>query len=498
MKQLRAKALFVALSGLTLVVPPVVVQLGSEAAVSAEPALTSVAASEPPLSLLAAGKATATVFGEGSRKRTYVDFGLYLRANGEPFELWAERASYADPIRVQWRSSRGAVTLPSTVMPDFSGLRDFLQIEITDAQGQRVAAFDVSSCGDKGFGNMPPVRVQPDAPDASAYPIGCPTHPYTLGSVLGIQAGWATNLVSSHPMKLQRGSYTVHAAIAPRYVEMFGLDAAGSQKTYPLVFTDHPHRGATEATSGGSTAAGTTAPHRREPGVPSAGAPAGAQVDLRSLPAFGFQLNKNGTQLRFGATTWNAGDSPLVIDGFREEGEDHMAAYQYFYDKAGNETGHQQVGELHFHGANHQHWHFEDFARYRLLRPDGSLAVRSTKQSWCLANTDAVDYTRPGAEWNPGNTDLSSACGGASALAIREVLAPGSGDTYFQERAGQAFDVADLPNGKYIVAIEANPLGNLVESNKANNNSRRTIWLRGHGADRRVVVAPVGIVREKR
>ena len=130
--------------------------------------------------------------------------------------------------------------------------------------------------------------------------------------------------------------------------------------------------------------------------------------------------------------------------------------------------------------------------------PTAALAVRSTKQSWCLANTDAVDYTGPGADWQPENTDLSSACGGASALAIREVLAPGSGDTYFQFRAGQAFDVADLPNGKYIVSIEANPMGHLVESDKTNNNSRRAIWLRGHGADRRVVVAPVGMVREKR
>lgn len=95
-------------------------------------------------------------------------------------------------------------------------------------------------------------------------------------------------------------------------------------------------------------------PRGTEPTTERAGAPAGPMVDLRSLPAFGMWLNEKGTQLRFAATTWNAGDSPLIIDGFRREGEDEDA-YQYFYDAAGNEVGHQQVDELHYHRANHDH-----------------------------------------------------------------------------------------------------------------------------------------------
>ena len=86
-----------------------------------------------------------------------------------------------------------------------------------------------------------------------------------------------------------------------------------------------------------------------------------------------------------------------MVDGFRNEDDpDHMDAYQYFYDADGNETGHMPVGEMHWHAQNHQHWHFEDFARYRLLNADQTKAVRSTKQSFCLANTDAVDYTVEG------------------------------------------------------------------------------------------------------
>ena len=109
---------------------------------------------------------------------------------------------------------------------------------------------------------------------------------------------------------------------------------------------------------------------------------------------------------------WNAGDSPLVVDGFRRDGEDLMDAYQYFFDAEGNQTGYQDVGHLHWDAKpSHQHWHFEDFARYTLLRRDKTEAAVSKKEAFCLANTDAIDLTVPDADWNPENTDLSTSCG---------------------------------------------------------------------------------------
>ncbi len=71
--------------------------------------------------------------------------------------------------------------------------------------------------------------------------------------------------------------------------------------------------------------------------------------------------------------------------------------------------------------------------------------MKSKKQSFCLANTDAVDYTVPGADWHPENTDLSTACGGQEMQSIREVLPSGSGDTYYQYRTGQAFRIGTCP-----------------------------------------------------
>ena len=175
-----------------------------------------------------------------------------------------------------------------------------------------------------------------------------------------------------------------------------------------------------------------------------------------------------------------------------------MDAYQYFFDTEGNQTGYEPVGALHFdHKASHQHWHFEDFARYSLLDADHVEAVRSKKEAFCLANTDSVDLTVEGAEWKPENTDLATSCGDQSSLSIREVLVAGWGDTYTQYRAGQSFNIKNLPNGTYYISVLANPDNRLTEQSTDNNQSLREIKLSGRPGHRKVTVAQVGIIEEE-
>src|SRR4029079_4313845 len=109
-------------------------------------------------------------------------------------------------------------------------------------------------------------------------------------------------------------------------------------------------------------------PAASEPTEASGGTVAGPVPDLQSLPPFDMSIGSGGNYLRFSATVWNAGDSPLVVDGFRRPGEEVMDAYQYFFDAEGNQTGYEKVGQMEWHAANHQHWPFHDFARYRLLK----------------------------------------------------------------------------------------------------------------------------------
>jgi len=439
-----------------------------------------------------------TVFGYDGR--IYSDLGLRLVAGDAPVEIWSTRASYDDPITSVWRTDGGDVPLRSGTNRAFKGLKKFARVTVTRVRdGEVVMDRSATACL-----NGASQRIHPAAPPRSPYPWGCPWNSYTLGSVMGIESGWSTSLFDEwRRFTLPQGRYDVAATIAPRYVALFGISPEESTTTTRLIVRqesfdgDHPQRVTTP-----SGPALRPAP-RPNAAAQGALAPDGAP-DLRSLPAFDVTLNGRGTAVRFAATVWNGGSGPMVVDGFRTAGGDHMDAYQYFFDADGNQTGYEQVGAFHFHEGNHQHWHFEDFARYRLLNADLSLAVRSTKASFCLANTDAVDYTVPNADWQPENTDLSSDCGGSDSLSMRQVLSNGSGDTYHQYRTGQAFRIGNLPDGDYYISVEANPDDrrdgrNLVEGDYANNDSLRkiTIGTNRRTGERWVTAEQVGIVKER-
>lgn len=224
--------------------------------------------------------------------------------------------------------------------------------------------------------------------------------------------------------------------------------------------------------------------------------------DLRSLPAWDIAITdgEDGDvagkdYLAFSANVWNAGPAPLVVDGFRKPGADLMDAYQYFYDAKGKQIGYTPTGTMEWDPREgHEHWHFTDFASYRLLSADKTKQVRSGKEAFCLANTDAIDYTVKNANWDPQNTDLSTACGSQDAISVREVLDVGSGDTYTQYRPGQSFEITDLPNGTYYIQVIANPENRLQETNHKNNIALRKVVLGGTPGARTVQVPPHHLV----
>lgn len=224
--------------------------------------------------------------------------------------------------------------------------------------------------------------------------------------------------------------------------------------------------------------------------------------DLRSLPAWdiGISDGEDGDvpgkdYMVFSANVWNAGPAPLVVDGFRSPGKELMDAYQYFYDAKGKQVGYTPTGTMEWDPrVGHEHWHFTDFASYRLLSADKSEIVRSGKEAFCLANTDAIDYTVKNANWHPNNTDLSTACGQQNSISVREVLDVGSGDTYTQYRPGQSFDVTDLKNGTYYIEVIANPEHRLRETNLKNNVALRKVILTGTTGARKVTVPPIDLI----
>jgi len=321
----------------------------------------------PAISLWAPDHVTAY----GYRNRAWTDLGLRVIAENAPFELWSHRPSYEQKIQTVWRAPSGDVALPVGAMDTFSGLKNFLSVKL-DPKGRGETRTLTRKACLNGYSE----RVEPTAPARSPYPTGCWYNPYSVGSVQGVQEGWATPIMNTErPLRIGAGDYKVTARIKPAYAELFGLSAEQATRTFTLTVTDE---------DGGEVGLEPPPERRSAAYRPAAHAPTGPQgradgpmPDLRSLPAWGINVAGNGNFLRFSATVWNAGNSPLVVDGFRASDEE-MTAYQYFFDGDGNQTGYQEVGSMEWDAKpSHSHWHFEDFARYSLLDEDMAEAVRS-------------------------------------------------------------------------------------------------------------------------
>lgn len=469
------------------------------AGASAATSQSTAATARPPLKLVA-GSIDVTL----DNVQDYgvdLDLGTHVVAGNAPIEVRATRASYSAPVvATQYVNGKATRQLPKGLVTGFSGLGKFLHVTLTDASGKKVLEKDQSVCLN-GEGS----RTRPDAPASSPYPDGCWANPFTQGAVWGLQTGWSARTFGEEaPVQLAVGKYKATVTVSKGYRDFFKIGAKDAsvilnvtvQKSVACV------RGCFGGTKKAAASSVALKPNAARP-TGKASVPKGPKPDLRPVPAWGIVAAPGdaGTPdaakdfLQFSATVWNAGPSPLVLDGFRRQGKDLMDAYQYFYDANGKQVGYQNTGTLEWDGRpGHNHWHFTDFARYSLLNAKQTEVVRSQKEAFCLAATDAIDYTVKNANWHPDNTDLHTACGDHSSLSVREVLDVGSGDTYEQSLPGQSFDITNLANGTYYVQVAANPENRLYESNTKNNVALRQVTLGGTKHHRTVKVLPVGVI----
>jgi hypothetical protein len=460
----------------------------------------AVTARGPSLRLIITQK-TVTV-PKPKRGREFIDPGIWVSAVGSDLRLNVQRASYTKPVTVTqiiktpWGTTQRR-PLPASLLDGWNGLKNFFLLTIRNSQGKVVATQQLTFCP----GAFDTERASPTSPPADPYPQQCsPFDPFPLGEVWGLTQGWAVNPSRTfcfftcprpRPIDLPLGKYRATETITAPYTKLFHIPAAAATATVNLKVVK---------ASGGCPPPGCAATRRgtragalpQLPHVPTlANPPRAALPQLTALPSWGIRTThtKAGLDvLSFGATVWVGGNSPLDVEGFRQGTSPTMKAYQYFW-RNGKVIGRAPAGTMGFEtGKGENEWHFEQFARYRLLTASKKLAVISHKVGFCIAPTDPVDLLIHGALWQPQFIGFGGACGSPSALWVQEYMPIGWGDTYVQSLAEQAFDITNVPNGTYFIEITANPMHKLFELSTAGNTSLRKIILGGTTGHRTVKV----------
>jgi Lysyl oxidase len=431
------------------------------------------------------------------RGRVYLDPGVYVASLGSALQFDVQRASYTKPItltQVIYHPGGGSTTrsLPASLLDGFTGLRHFLRLSVADTAGKVVTSTQPLFCLNAG-----PQRATPGSAPTNPYPPGCAFDPFPESLVMGLARGWAADpagFSSSFPpptVRLAPGKYTVTAAIAPQYVRLLHITAAEATARVKLTVVKGRGCCAAAAPRAAFGRGHGLAPLPRVPTL--ANPPAAALPDLVPLPSWliaAYHDRRSGRDLlAFNATVWVGGNSPLDVEGFRSDGSPVMKAYQYFW-RNGHVVGRARAGTMGFDAQKgHNHWHFEQFARYTLLDSAKNLAVASHKVGFCIAPSDPVNLLAPHAVWQPpalGFGDFT--CGSPTALWVQEIMPVGWGDTYTQSVAGQAFDITSVPNGTYYIEVTANPQHVLYESNTRNDVSLRKVILGGTPGHRTVKV----------
>ena len=103
----------------------------------------------------------------------------------------------------------------------------------------------------------------------------------------------------------------------------------------------------------------------------------------------------------------------------------------------------------------HGHYHFEDYAAYRLLDLSGNVVATGHKQAFCLMDINRLDPDAPRTSGHYGCSNQGISMGWA--------------DTYSAGTECQWIDITGVPAGQYTVEINVNPARVFAEIDYTNN-----------------------------
>jgi hypothetical protein len=187
--------------------------------------------------------------------------------------------------------------------------------------------------------------------------------------------------------------------------------------------------------------------------------------------------------------TENAGSGPLEVQPVQADCDDNG-------DTTDDRTGVQDIyGDTDGSGAytpgvdtvvrtrvvgcfefdpDHGHWHFDNYARYRLLTLDGHRLRAQSKVGFCMLDSLSVDPDLPGYSSTRRYT-------GCPDLGLQGISV-GWADVYGVNIPGQFIPIGGIPNGTYCLLGRADPDNRLMETDDANNVVRTRILIDGTAA----------------
>ena len=203
-------------------------------------------------------------------------------------------------------------------------------------------------------------------------------------------------------------------------------------------------------------------------------------VELRVIKNRGVKL------LRFSSIIGNRGSGVVELlprrddcDGNGDFSDDRSAVQQVYLDTNGtgayepdvDRKGPATPAGCSFFHPEHNHWHFEEFARYTLSRPtSGRVVASAEKVSFCVRDSIRFASGLPGSPSIPAYGECSS--DSISGLSV------GWADYYGYYLPGQELDIRGLPGHRFCLRLVSDPTNRLEESNDDNNERSTLIRIR--------------------
>ena len=189
--------------------------------------------------------------------------------------------------------------------------------------------------------------------------------------------------------------------------------------------------------------------------------------------------------LRFSATMANVGAGPFELHGERPDASTPLMDVEQHILQSDSSfrivptSAHQRFAT----GDGHFHWHVVGMERYELLRIASPLPGPLVGHKYGFCFFDGVTYDSSIVGHPLGPMYSFQGCGVPSAsqddLTTDVGLSVGWGDIYPWYFAGQHIDISDVPDGRYLLCLTADPSARFIESDDGDNQSWAVIQLKG-------------------